>query len=266
MFKKLISTSLIIFIVVFQLAVIAPKRAEAGSLQDALQSIAEKIKQANVKGAERTSDASSETNEQRLENAKKLVKIVIQAVRNWLDRHEEKLDNNSRFSDEDKETIRAIFNDAREWLDSVESDIDGATSVDEVKSIASDAKEVWNDYKAKIKIAYADIWISSGYDAIDRYNKVIDFLDNAIEKLKENGKDTSRLEDLLAQLRDEVQQSVDKLDQAIEHLEKMKEVTGKDAFEEFTTVATLVAGAIGNLMNDALSIFREVIDEIHSLL
>ncbi len=118
----------------------------------------------------------------------------------------------------DEETRREIISELEKdiaWLEEKKGGITEAT-LEEIRQTAKEIREYWREHRKKTKSIIARIWSARLDASIERFEKVYDRVENKIEELKEEGKDTSDLESLASDLRE-------KIDLAKEQYEKAKD-------------------------------------------
>jgi len=132
----------------------------------------------------------------------------IELVERWVDK--------INISDEEKSELKANLEESKAKLEGLKDDVEAATTKQEIEDIAKQIREAWMDIRKDVK-RIVGIGLNMRIKHIlNRMELLSGRLNDRIEKLKEQGADTSNLESLLAEFNSN-------LNLANENYEKAKE-------------------------------------------
>lgn len=100
----------------------------------------------------------------------------------------------------DAQTKANIISDIDEdisWLEAKQSEINGATTKQELISLSRQLKDKWDEIKPKHKIIAGIYYVHRIDGLLNKADRISDRIQNVIDEIKDQGKDTTRLEELL---------------------------------------------------------------------
>lgn len=113
-----------------------------------------------------------------------------------------------------------------EWLVKTQTDIENAKSIDELRLIAKTVREHWRYYRGVSKRMSGQVLTAKITAMISRGENISTRTASIIEDLKSQGKDTVRLEQLLAEFNDRLSLAKEKNEEAGKQFQEIKSLEG----------------------------------------
>ncbi len=132
----------------------------------------------------------------------------LESLKNWVS-------NRPSLSESEKQAITAEIEQDINWLKNKKSEI-AAASPAQIKEKAKEIREYWKNHRVKVKKIIGQIWTDRLSWTIERFETVSSKIAVKIEELKAAGKDTSQLEDWLADFNQKIEIAKEKRDKAKE--------------------------------------------------
>ncbi len=108
-----------------------------------------------------------------------------------------KVSSNENIDAQTKANIMSDISEDISWLEAKQSEINGATTKQELISLSRQLKDKWDEIKPKHKIIAGIYYVHRIDGLLDKGDRISDRIQNVIDELKDQGKDTTRLEELL---------------------------------------------------------------------
>ena len=135
--------------------------------------------------------------EVRLKWAKTFLLRSTEAMTSHLEVVKTRIEVSRALPDDEKKTVVAEIQSYITWLENVKGDIESAESKEDLLSTAREIREKWLESRVSVKKITGKVLTARLDSIIGKGEGVSDRVDARIEDLKEAGKDTSKLEELL---------------------------------------------------------------------
>lgn len=145
------------------------------------------------------------------------------------------------------------------WLEQKQPEIEGATTKRELVDIAKTVRNKWQEIKPATKRIVGQIMNAKVLSLINKAETASDKVDNAIQKLQEQGKDTSALEARLSDFNTKIDLAKQKHQAAKEKYAKIKNV--RDADRLFRQGNAFVKEA-NQYLRSAYKDLKEIVKEL----
>lgn len=156
--------------------------------------------------------------------AQEFLKKEISAMIKYLEALKNKVTNMQKMDEGDRAGILAKINENIAWLQGKQAEIDGASS-DKLKTISQEVKDYWKNIRVASRRVTGQILASRIKFLIGKAEAMAAKLEAKIQELKQAGKDTAKLEELLADFKTKIASAKNSLEQA---RAKFAAISGKD--------------------------------------
>jgi len=164
-----------------------------------------------------------------LEKAKaflqKTVEVLIkrmEALKNWIV-------NKKSLSERAKKEILSEIEKEITWLQNKEKEISEG-SLSDIKEIAKQIRQYWRNHRLRVKKVIGRIMLARLDWVIKRFENVASKVSQKITELKEKGKDTTQLENWLADFQEKIDLAKQKRDEAREKYETISNLSEANKF------------------------------------
>jgi len=193
-----------------------------------------------------------------LEKGKNFLLRATDGMMRYLEMLEKRVEV-SKLGEEEKAEIKAEIEQDAAWLKGKQDAIKSATTKEELAAIAKEVKEYWNSIRGKTKSIAGQLLSSHTETMISKAENVSAKVEDAIEKLKEQGKDTSKLEGWLTDFNEKITLAKEANEKAKEKFKEIKDI--KDAEKLFREGHEFVKEA-NKYLREAYSILRDIFKEL----
>jgi chromosome segregation ATPase len=157
------------------------------------------------------------------------LKKEMAAMIKYLEVLKNKVNNMQKMDDGDRAGILAKIDANITWLQGKQAEIDGA-SADKLKTISQEVKDYWKNIRVTSRRVTGQILASRINYLIGKAEAMAAKLEVKIQELKQAGKDTAKLEELLADFKTKIASAKDSLAQA---RAKFAAISSKDDVVQF---------------------------------
>ena len=210
-------------------------------------------------------DDSEECQETRAElkkDAKPFLLHAADVVLETLNRVYNKVESSEELDEDEAEEIIADLadsiaeiEDAKETVENLDED---ATS-DDIKEAASTIREAWREMKHRLKMHVGHLLNAKIGNVLQRADHLGDRFENILEKLEEDGKDTSDIEDLVDEYQDYVDEAIADYGSA---KEKFKEAKDAEDMDDLVQEAHRYMKSANENLKSARALVRDIVSEI----
>ncbi len=196
------------------------------------------------------------------EEARNFLLHTADLILNHIERIIERVNSNEDLSEEEASDILARLDEIEKEIQDAKSvieDLDENSSKEEIKEAAKTIRHAWKKIKKDFKNSIGRVFGARLRTIIAKAEIAGERLDHTIEKLQEEGKDTSELEELVDKYYEYVDSAIDKYEEA---RDKWKDaVTPGEVDEIAREVHSLLKQANEDLKN-AHKLLREIVKNI----
>jgi hypothetical protein len=172
----------------------------------------------------------NEKNQARYEKAvKNHLEKVINVLIAKLNRIEAWVNNRKALSATEKQKIISEINSDKVWLEKKKNGLDEA-SKEEIRANAKEVREYWKKSRVNIKKVVGQVLLNRVENAVDKAGIAATRIEEAINKAKDNGKDVSNAEKLLADLKIKVSSAKNEVDNARQSFSRISSIQDADKF------------------------------------
>ena len=187
----------------------------------------------------------------------KIIDVLIkrlEALKRWIS-------NRRGISSTERENIIAEIEQDINWLSSKKSEIPNA-SPEQIRNIAKQIREYWKNHRVRMKRVICKIWRARLLWTIERFENVSERISDKIEKLKEEGKDTSKLEEYLNEFNQKIELAKEKCE---EIKEKCEEISDLKEANQFFSQAHQFAKQVNSFLKQAHKKLIEIVRELKNM-
>jgi len=145
--------------------------------------------------------------------AQEFLKKEISAMIKYLEALKNRVTNMNKMDEGDRAFILAKINENIAWLQGKQAEIDGA-SADKLKTISQEVKDYWKNIRVASRKMTGQILASRIKFLIGKAELMATKLEAKIQELKQAGKDTAKLEELLADFKTKIASAKSSYEQA----------------------------------------------------
>ena len=187
----------------------------------------------------------------------KIIDVLIkrlEALKRWIS-------NRRGISDTEKQNIIAEIEQDINWLSSKKSEIPNA-SPEEIRATAKQIREYWKNHRIRMKRIICKIWRARLLWTIERFENVSEKISDKIEKLEEEGKDTSKLEEYLNEFNKKIELAKEK---CAEIKEKCEGISNLKEANQFFSQAHQFAKQVNSFLKQAHKKLIEIVKELKNM-
>ena len=185
--------------------------------------------QTRFRNLKTNSTSTSAIREQFQQRAKEFLKKEISAMIKYLEALKNKVTNMQKMDEGDRTSILVKINENIAWLQGKQTEIDGA-SADKLKTISQEVKDYWKNIRVTSRRVTGQILASRIKFLIGKAELMAQKLETKIQELKQAGKDTAKLEELLADFKAKIASAKENYQQA---KTKFQAISSKDNVVQF---------------------------------
>jgi len=195
--------------------------------EDAHQKFSEaKLKVRECK--EEETEECMEIKEQIREHAKESLTAIADRILEHLDKLKAKVESNEDLSEEEAAEIIAKIEEQKTSIEEAKNIIETSETKEEVIEAAKTLKNAWSRIKSRVKLNAART-VNARIGGIIVKSKQLEVkLEKTLERMAENGKDTSRVETLITDFNTKIETAKTSYESALEKFEEAKETTPPD--------------------------------------
>lgn len=200
--------------------------------------------------------------EANLDRAKDFLMKSTDAMIGHLEIMRVRIENTNALGEDEKENILAKIDSYIQTLEDKKGDIDSAGSMEELREIAKGIKDEWNESRSLVKEIAGKILTTKLDRIIEKGEGVSTRIDEKIDLLKDQGKDTTELEELRDDYNSLLEKAKDKNNAAKEKFEEINDL--KDADQLFREAHGLIKEANSHL-KEAFRTLKEIVRTMREL-
>lgn len=211
----------------------------------------EKIKELKGELKKCKDDTSGECNTVRDEaknETKEFLGNSADAIIGALERVKTRIQESDRFTEEEKTKMIGEIDAKIKEIEEAKASIDGAISGKDIKEAAKKINAAWKNTKPELEKVSHKAAVARLGNVADKFNKVSNRLEKAINKLAEQGKDVTELNTLKKNYEDKVQEAINKLKEASDLVENKVYDEAKVKFNEAKDILKEAHSILKNLV------------------
>jgi len=168
-----------------------------------------------------------------------------------LERVKARVQESDRFTEEEKAEMTSEIDAKIKEIEEAKASIENATTGKEIKEVAKKINAAWKNTKPKLEKNSHKTAIARFGNVAEKFEKVSSRLESAINKLAEEGKDTTELNTLKDNYNIKVQEVIDKLKEASDLVENEAYAEARIRFNEAK-----------NILKEAHNVLKELVRKI----
>jgi len=168
----------------------------------------------------------------------------------------------SKLGEEEKAEIKAEIEKDAAWLEGKQNAIKSATTREELAAIAKEVKEYWGNIRGNTKSIAGKLLSLHTDGIISKLENASARIENTIQKLKEEGKDASKLEAKLTEFKEKIALAKDANAKAKAKFSEIKDI--KDADKLFREGHAFVKEA-NKYLRETYGVLKEIFKELREM-
>ncbi len=206
----------------------------------------------------KTEDKANRTNAT-IEKARNYLLAADEVMINYLNMIKSKIQSTEAIPAEDKTIILSDIDADIAKLEALKINITNAKTRQELNSVSKEIKKEWQEIKPNIKQYIASVAIGRIDNVLEKSGNLADVIQKKIDQLKAAGADTAKLESLLADFKNKINESEAKRDQAREQWKEIRESEDRDEAAKDTNKLIKESN---ELIREAHKILKEILKEL----
>ena len=204
------------------------KKADAKARFEEAKRHFEEVK-ASIKDAKE--DLMDASDEEKAKKANNYLGHVLDAIEKHLNKVLAKVEENEYLTEAQVSELTSAINERLEKVSGLRSGLESATTRDEIKALAKDVRELLKDVKDHTKVASGKAFSHRMGGVIVQSEHLQAKLEKVLERMTENGLDTSSAESLISEFGSLIDSAKVRFEAAIAKFKEAESLTGDDRAE-----------------------------------